>query len=323
MTGITNSVSGRVGYIGLDQPKRLNALTYPMIEALYNALQLHEQNDKVEVIVLRSTSDRAFCAGGDMRATRDLALQENWQALYDFFEQEYALNLSIAKCSKPYLSLINGIAMGGGLGLSVHGSHRIVAEKAVMAMPETAIGFFPDVGGTYFLSRLQHKAGWWLGLGGMSINAQQAVIVGLATHYISAVHWPELLGNLEQHGAEVMDQVLGRLSVDAADTAFEKQLLMRKKWFPGESFDDMVEHLKTQSSKDRDAAGILKSIQTKSPMALRLTWDLLSSAESMNLPACLAAELVAGEKAVRHADFAEGIRAVLVDKDHQPKWSST
>jgi len=149
----------RIGYLTLDKPKTLNALTESMIDDLYTGLTLFESDDSVDAIVINSSSDRAFCAGGDMKRIRELAIAGDRPAIDAFFEKEYAFNLAISRCSKPYIALINGVAMGGGLGLSVHGSHRIVTEQTLMAMPETRIGFFPDVGGSYFLPRLPLNAG--------------------------------------------------------------------------------------------------------------------------------------------------------------------
>ncbi len=321
MSAVTQSKSGLVGYITLDNPKTLNALTHEMIHTLRACLQDLENDNDVQVIVLRSSNSRAFCAGGDMKATRRQAMENDWAGLHTFFDEEYTLNLAIANCSKPYVSLIDGIAMGGGLGLSVHGSHCVVSETAKMAMPETAIGFFPDVGGTYFLAKLKHNAGWWLGLTGLPIKGIQTQLVGLATHCVPVEKWDELMQSIEAGGASVLDSTLVSLASTATDAEFEKLLHDRSGWFPNQSFEAMMAQLQSESSAgNKDAARLLSLLKALSPMALRVTWRLLHEAENKDLAACLQAELAAGDIVVKHPDFIEGIRAVLVDKDHKPVW---
>ena len=193
MSHILIERKGLVGYITLNRPKALNSLTHGMIGEIQTALDTHIADDNVDVIVINSTSERAFCAGGDMKATRLQAIDQQWDELQAFFKEEYALNLAISLCPKPYVSFIDGIAMGGGLGLSVHGTISIVSDSARLAMPETAIGFFPDVGGTYFLSRAPFDAGLWLSLTGQIVTGAEAVSVGLASHCVAADKWLSLI----------------------------------------------------------------------------------------------------------------------------------
>jgi len=164
MTTIIAERVGTVGYLTLNSPATLNALTLDMVQALRTGLSQHQDDSQVGVIVLRSAVEKAFCAGGHMKRIRELQLEGNTTAIEQFFTEEYALNIAIAQCAKPYVSLVDGVAMGGGLGLSVHGSHLVATEKAIMAMPESRIGFFPDVGASYFLHRLPKHSGTWLGL---------------------------------------------------------------------------------------------------------------------------------------------------------------
>ena len=333
MSHIRQTIKGSAGYITLDRPKALNSLTHDMIADFHKALMSHESDNNVDVIVVRSSNERAFCAGGDMKSTRLLALDEKWQELQLFFEQEYALNLHIAQCSKPYISLVNGIAMGGGLGLSVHGNLMVVSETTRLAMPETAIGFFPDVGGSYFLSGLAYDAGQWLSLSGIPTTGIEAVTVGLATHYVHSSHWNTLSTAIEQTGTDALDDVLKKLTESSHDpdfnqTEFKQRLEHRRHWFSASTHEELLRRLQTASESpvettvSQDAADLLKRIQKMSPHAMNITRQLLKDAKGQDLSACLQLELQAAAKAVRHPDFVEGIRAVLVDKD-SATWSDT
>ena len=186
MSCVRVETNGAIGELILCNDRTLNALTHADINALHAGLAAHEANPLVRAVLIRSESDRAFCAGGDMKQIREHVLAEQFDAINAFFTDEYALNLAIAQCTKPYIALMHGIAMGGGLGISVHGSVRIVTESSILAMPESRIGFFPDVGASYFLPRLPRRAGWWLGLTAASVKAQEAVQVGLATHFVQS-----------------------------------------------------------------------------------------------------------------------------------------
>lgn len=321
MSHVIVSREGLAGYITLDRPEALNSLTHEMISDIHAGLRAHEADDQVDIIVIRSSSERAFCAGGDMKATRLLALEEKWDELQTFFAKEYALNLHIAQAKKPYVSLVNGIAMGGGLGLSVHGDVLVVSETSRMAMPETAIGFFPDVGGTYFLSRLKHDAGLWLALSGMPVKGKSAVSVGLATHYVPSSDWPELTDAFEKEGRKAIDGVLLRLADNTPDNSFIDVLKQRQAWCVADDHESMLADLREASANNEDASNLLKRIESMSPFAMALTRELLTQAKTRSLSECLDAELAAGDKAVRHPDFVEGVRAVLVDKD-KAKWQS-
>ncbi len=320
MSNILVERQGQAGYITLDRPDALNSLTLDMIRDIHAGLRVHEADTSVDVIVLRSSSARAFCAGGDMKATRLQALAREWDALHAFFKEEYALNLHIEQCAKPYVSLVNGIAMGGGLGLSVHGEFMIVSETARLAMPETAIGFFPDVGGTHFLSRLPFGAGLWLALTGAPVKGAEAVTVGLATHFVHSDHWPELTQAIEADGRDALNVTLNALSQTRPDEAFLQILQQRQEWFDSDNQHSLITTLQNVSESDDDAAMLLKRILTVSPFAMDLTRRLLTEARHHDLATCLQLELDAADEAVRHPDFVEGIRAVLVDKD-KAAWS--
>jgi len=316
MSHILIERKGLVGYITLNRPKALNSLTHGMIGEIQTALDTHIADDNVDVIVINSTSERAFCAGGDMKATRLQAIDQQWDELQAFFKEEYALNLAISLCPKPYVSFIDGIAMGGGLGLSVHGTISIVSDTARLAMPETAIGFFPDVGGTYFLSRAPFDAGLWLSLTGQIVTGAEAVSVGLASHCVAAGKWPELINALEQTGRSVLDDLLNDLTDNQISDSFESILQQRKAWFSQPDLPSLISTLQSASDNNEDAEKLLKRVKANSPFAMNLTRQcLIDAKEQPNLRACLELELIAADIAVRHPDFIEGVRAVLVDKN--------
>lgn len=326
MSGVTIERSGHVGYLTLAQPASLNALTMDMIDALHVGLKQHEKDAAVKLIILRSASDRAFCAGGDMKKIRQLALDNKTETINEFFTREYALNLAIAECSKPYISLIDGVAMGGGLGLSVHGTFRVVTDRAIMAMPESRIGFFPDVGGSYFLQHLPFSCGAWLALTAMAVRAQQCVITGLATHYVKHDKLPDLVEKLESlelpddaNAENHVRQLLDNAATKVSDEQFEDQLKKRAEWFDGDDVNVIRSRL-TNATDNEDAQTLLTKLDSGSPHSYAITLELFKATQGMNLQQCLAAELELSKDACLHPDLAEGVRAVLVDKDHKPEW---
>jgi len=321
MNNIVVDRQGMAGLITLDRPEALNSLTHEMIVDIHAAVRMHEADDEVDVIVLRSSNEKFFCAGGDMKATRLLAVDQQWEKLHRFFAEEYALNLHIAQCSKPYVSMVNGIAMGGGLGLSVHGAVMVVSETTRLSMPETAIGFFPDVGGTYFLSRLEYDAGLWLALSGLAVQGSDAVTTGLATHYVEQSFWPELINAFASDGRKAFDSTLASVANSPQTGDFVKTLMQRQAWFASSEHQALIDTLRAASNDYDDAARLLSRVESMSPYAMDLTRRLLAQAKNQSLAKCLELELIAADEAVRHPDFVEGIRAVLVDKD-KPTWAS-
>lgn len=339
MTSVSIETVGSVGYLTLAKPATLNAITLEMINLLHQGLLDHEQNPSVLVIVLRSSSEKAFCAGGDMKRLRQFVLDQDQNSVKDFFTKEYALNLAIAECSKPYISLIDGVAMGGGLGLSVHGQFVVVTENSLMAMPESRIGFFPDVGASYFLQDLPFNSGLWLALTASPVKGQQAVQVGLATHFIKRDKLPDLLTQLEglnQKPAKNSEQgnvdnarfprhlaqnCLDRFSENSVDNDFNELLQQRERWFSGNSIESINIRLHDASSSSNDAGKLLMLMDKGSPHSYAITLSLFEKNKGVTLRDCLAAELELSVQAAFHPDLIEGVRAVLVDKDHNAAWS--
>ena len=305
---------GRAGLITLDRPAALNALTLPMIRQIRAAFDQHLADPAVHVIVIRSTNPKAFCAGGDMRRIRELSLAGEFDEIAAFFTDEYALNLAISECAKPYVALIDGIAMGGGLGLSVHGRHRVVSENAMLAMPETAIGFIPDVGASYFLSRIDPAVGMWLALTGARVEGAQAVACGLATQFTPRERLAKLLAELGDASAGSVEAVLQRFAEPVDAASLQATLAQRAAGFDAAHFADV---LATWRAKAGDAV-----LAAFSPVALARSFELLQEAHGKSLRECLAIEFELSMAFARHPDFIEGARAVLVDKDRKPRWQA-
>lgn len=313
---ITHHRQGRAGFIVLNRPQALNALTLPMIRGLQAALDAHVADPAVELIVARSTTPRAFCAGGDMRRIRELSLAGCIADAMQFFREEYALNLAIAECPKPYVAWMDGIVMGGGLGLSVHGRHRLVTERSVLAMPETAIGFFPDVGGSFFLPRLPMNAGRWVGLTGTRLSGDESVVLGLATQRIDSADEAALMDALAAEGEVALPRFARAVDEQAIRTCLEP----RGRWFEGADIAAIDARLAAVAADDQDAARLLATLRSMSPYAMRTSLALLDRGRGHSLRKALDDELRLTETVIQHPDFIEGVRAVLVDKDRQPRW---
>ncbi|WP_103887985.1 enoyl-CoA hydratase/isomerase family protein [Actinacidiphila yanglinensis] len=315
-----------VGVVELDRPGALNALDLEMVRALGATLHAWREDSEVRSVLVRSTSPKAFCAGGDILAMRAAGMRGDDAAVRAYFGTEYALNAAIAGYPKPYTALVDGYAMGGGLGISVHGSAMVVTERAVLAMPETAIGFFPDIGASHFLPRLPGAAGWYLGLAGTRISGPAAVECGLATHYVPAAELPALEEALAGAGGEP-DAVLARYAVDAPPSELAAHRAVIERCF---SAPDLAE-LRGRLAAERDtgdgadsvwAGDTLDVLDRASPMSLEVTFEVLRAGAGASLADCLARELELSCSTAREPDFHEGVRAALVDKDRNPVWAA-
>lgn len=285
-----------------------------MVDEMLPILSKWADDPEVEMVLVTSASDRAFCAGGDIRAIRDNAISGDTAAITRYFSSEYRLDQLVANYPKPYVALIDGAAMGGGLGISVHGEIRVVTEKALIAMPETAIGFFPDIGATYFLPRLPAGIGMWLGLTGSRIKGADAVTVGLATHFVPSARLAALadairsgtpLGEVLREYAEVPPPTDIPLSKIAA-------------YFDDVSVPAIIGGLR--GAGDEWADQQLALLEAASPTSLAVTARMLELGAQSSLDQCFDRELYAAEHITATPDFAEGVRAVLVDKDRNPSF---
>ena len=305
---------GRIGRITLNRPLALNSLTLPMLRVLHGALDEWRGDPAVHAVVIEGAGGRAFCAGGDIRAVRGMALSHDRAGIEAFFAAEYALNLAVARYPKPYVALVDGICMGGGMGISVHGAYRVATEAAVFAMPECGIGLFPDVGATYVLPRLRPGCGMYMGLAGARLGGADALWAGVATHFVSRETLAELADEIAEEGVAA----LGSAGIPTTD-ALLPYAAAHLRAFEADSVDAIVAALEHDGS---DWAGeALQAIQAASPTSLLWTFEALRRGGGMTLEACLQAELALMRHATAQPDFLEGVRAMVVDKDRTPRWS--
>jgi enoyl-CoA hydratase len=305
---------GRVGRILINRPRALNALTLDMIRAFTRALEDYRDDPHVHAVVVEGAGDRAFCAGGDIRALRDGQLSGDRTDVEKFFREEYDLNLMISIYPKPYIALIDGICMGGGIGVSVHGPYRVATEHAMFAMPETAIGFFPDIGGTFFLPRLPGQLGVYLGLTGLRTTGADAVHAGFATHFTSREKLPELSATLANIGAAA----LARFAEPLPPHSLAPHLGAIDHCFSADTIGEIASRLAADPANWAVAAS--KALRAVSPTALAFTLDAFRRGANMTLRDALDAEFRLTRTTMAWPDFAEGVRAMVIDKDRQPKW---
>jgi enoyl-CoA hydratase len=312
---------GAAGIIRLNRPKALNALTLEMTRGIVAALDGFEADPAVSLILLEGAGERGLCAGGDIRG-----LYESARAGGDlgkiFWREEYILNARIAAFPKPYVAFMDGIVMGGGVGLSAHGSLRIVTDKTKLGMPEVAVGFFPDVGGTWLLSRAPGELGTYFGLTGTPMTGADAVYARFADVVVEAAGWPALRETLTQASAGVtaaeVRGTLGRFATNAVAPIIAKQSLIDR-LFGHDSVEEIIAALANDGSEFSTAT--LRTILGNSPTGLKLTLKLLRMARgSASLEECLVREYRAALEIFVNHDFPEGIRAAVIDKDRTPHW---
>lgn len=317
MTGqdVLFEVKNRAGVITLNRPKALNALTLGMVRQMQPQLERWADDDRVHQIIIKAAGDKAFCAGGDIRALYDWGLARNRNFL-EFYREEYLLNTFIKRYPKPYIALIDGIDMGGGVGVSVHGSHRVATERLTFAMPETGIGLFPDVGGTYFLPRLPGELGMFMALTGARLKAPDALYAGIATHYVPSGRLTALEEALSS--TDDVEEALKGFSAECAPSGFEELQAQIDKHFSCESVEAVVKSLK--KDKSDWAAKQLSIIASKSPTSQKIAYRQLREGAKASFETCMKIEWRMVNRIYDGHDFFEGIRAVVVDKDNQPAW---
>ncbi|MFJ6793002.1 enoyl-CoA hydratase/isomerase family protein [Streptomyces sp. NPDC091268] len=308
--------AGRTAMITLNRPRALNALTHPMVRAIAEALTAWEQDPAVAQVLIRGAGGRGLCAGGDIRAIHDDAKAAGGDSAR-FWRDEYRLNARIARYPKPYVALMDGIVMGGGVGVSAHGSVRVVTERSRVAMPETGIGFVPDVGGTHLLARAPGRLGLHLALTGSAVGAADALLCGLADHFVPAARLPELTDALLAGPAE---EVLPRYAAVPAPGELAAQRAWIDHCYAAPTVEGIVERLLAHG--DPAAKETAETILAKSPTALKATLAAVRRAAGLGaLERVLAQEFRTSVHALRTPDLVEGIRAQVVDKDRRPRWS--
>jgi len=315
---------GGVGGVTLNRPRALNALTLEMIIRYDAQLKAWATDDVIKAVLIEGVGGKAFCAGGDVLAVYH-AGQAGDALAADFFRHEYTLNRRIHAFPKPYIALLDGITMGGGVGVSVHGDFRIVTENLMFSMPETGIGLFPDIGGSWFLPRCPGETGTYLALTGARLGAADAVALGLGTHFVPAARlrdfevalydapWGDgpadaTVRNLVEQFAEPAGPAPLQVNFAAIDRCF--------------AYDDMAEILSALEAEGSDfAADTLKALATKSPTSLKVALAQMRRAEGLTFDERMTVEYRLSQAFMAGPDFYEGIRALLVDKDKSPAWS--
>lgn len=306
---------GRIGRVTLNRPKALNALSPSMIAALSATLDAWREDPQVHAVVVEAVGERAFSAGGDIRTLHEWVRAGRHADVDAFFRQEYGLNRTIARYPKPYLALVDGLCMGGGVGIAVHGTVRVATEHAQFAMPETQIGFFPDVGASFVLPRLRGSFGMYLGLTAGRAAGPDAVWLGLATHFVPRARLAGLADALAEHGMGALAEAAlppppGELqAIEAAVEAC----------FGAPSVPEILDRLARLDTEWSRAT--LATMRAVSPSSLLWSFTLLRDGADRTLEHCQDAEFELTRRVTRHPDFAEGVRAMVIDKDRAPRWS--
>lgn len=328
---VQTEIKNQTGFITLDRPKALNSLSLEMIRAITAALRAWRDDESVVAVVIRGSSERAFCAGGDIRFFYDAgrSTPQNGSALLeDFFTEEYALNHLIHTYPKPYIALMDGIVMGGGMGVAQGGASnrmRIVTERTKMAMPEVNIGLFPDVGGSYFLSRAPGQLGAYLGVTGEIIGASDALYADLADVYVPAAQLPqlvEILGTTTQ--SDIRSAICEfaepfRKEADPVNSDLAEECSLIDTHF---AYDD-VQSIMASLRKDNGAFAqtTLSTMNKRSPLMMGVTLSQLRRAANMSVAECLRMERTMVRRSFEQHEVIEGIRSVVIDKDNAPKWA--
>lgn len=315
--------TGGVGAVLLNRPRAMNALTLDKIRRLDPMLRSWARNPSIRLVTIEGAGDRAFCAGGDIRALRDAVQDRNNSFPETFFAEEYRLNHLIKTFPKPFVALMDGITMGGGVGVSVHGSHRVATERTVFAMPETGIGMLPDVGGTWFLPRCPGALGLYLGLTGARLKAADCLAAGICTHVVPSERLPALKAALVAEApaeSAAVTAILDRFHTDPGAAPLAAHRAVIDRCFGHETLDGILDALADEGSDW--AIEARQVILTKSPLATRVAHRQLTAGAALDdFATCMALEYRIAPRLVRQPDFAEGVRAVILDKDNAPRWS--
>jgi enoyl-CoA hydratase len=314
---------GSAGIIRLNRPRAINAVTLEMFRGVDKALDQFEAEAAVSLVLLEGAGDRGLCAGGDIRALYDSS-QVKGDLGKILWREEYILNARIAKFPKPYVAFMDGIVMGGGVGLSAHSAHRVVTERTKLAMPEVGLGFFPDVGGTWLLSHSPGEIGTYFGLTGQTMNGPDAIYARFADAVVPSNQLPVLRNVLTEVRPGTASSEVGALIDDFATGESEGPVAANEPridaWFGHDRMEDIFVALQRDGSEL--ARSTLRTLNEKSPRGMVVTLKLLRLARaSSSLEQCLAREYRAALEVFQSDDFREGVRAAVIDKDRNPKWS--
>lgn len=306
---------GPIGIVTLNRPKVLNALTYNMVKQLHPQLEQWADDDSITTVVIQAVGEKAFCAGGDIRVLHDQGKAGSPEVI-NFYRDEYRLNRYIKRYPKPYVALMSGINMGGGVGVSVNGSHRVASERLTFAMPETGIGLFPDVGGTYFLPRCPGEVGMYLGLTGARLKVADAVYAGIADAFVPADRHEALLARLVDGAA--VDAAIAAETEATDDAPLAELQGPIDAAFSADSVDDILQRLDADASEW--ATKMAETIRSKSPLSTRVAFGQIRAGAELDFEDCMSLEFRLTNRFMAAPDFYEGVRAVVIDKDQAPKW---
>lgn len=302
MADIEFSLAGTIGQVLLNRPGQLNALTHEMCIALDAQLKAWAVDPAISAVVIRGMGEKAFCAGGDVRRLYDEGTSGGTYPRR-FYRDEYRLNWRIKTFPKPYIAILDGIVMGGGVGVSLHGSHRIVSENVLFAMPETGIGLFPDVGGSFFLPRCPGQIGLYLGLTGARLKAADCMYAGLATSFVPRNRLNDLVAALA--AGEVIQDAIARFATDPGQAPLAARRAEIDRVFAAGAVADIAANW---------------DLSSKSPTALKLAFRQLRSGGTLSFDDCMRMEWRMVNQVIKGHDFYEGVRAVVIDKDQKPRW---
>lgn len=327
MSDILFNRRGHLGLITLNRPKALNALNIGMVREMRQKLMEWESDDEIHAVVVMGSGDRAFCAGGDVVSIykSGQAWKENgcqgeaeWR---DFFHDEYLLNATIFHYSKPYVAILNGIVMGGGVGVSVHGSHRVATENTLFAMPETGLGLIPDVGGGYFMPRLPGNAGMYLALKGDRLKAADCRAFGVCNSYVPVEKISDLLDEMEKQTKLDKDRVsilLAKFNEDAGEGVIAANRDKIDQYFDAENLRDIFDRLWANGGEW--ALDQLKILKRMSPTSMLVTFQQMKRGATMEFNDVMKMEYCIVNEIMKGEDFYEGVRAILLEKDMKPFW---
>ncbi len=325
--GIQAEIKKGVGWIVLNRPEKLNALSVPMIDQLYALVRAWKQDPEVKLVVIEGAGEKAFSAGGDVRYLYDQKKSEVHAVAAPFFGTEYKMNMLLHTFGKPVVTFASGVVLGGGVGIAVSGTHRIVTEATKWAMPEMNIGLYPDVGGSYFLNKMPHAIGRYLALTSSMIKAADVLYAGAADYYMPSERWQALKHEIAAESwmdksAEKLETLIGKYEEVCPETASFKTLYGTiEEHFMHDSLEEIVEALSTSAKAgDTWAESVRNLILEKSPTSLKVTLEQLVRGAGLPLKDCFIMELNMSMNFMDSHDFFEGVRSVLVEKDKHPNW---
>jgi enoyl-CoA hydratase len=319
MSEILTRIEGKAGFLSLNRPKAIHALTLDMVHIMTEALLAWRDDPAVEAVIIDHAEGRGFCSGGDIAFLRASAMEDGGVSGRKFFHDEYQLNHLLFTYPKPVIAFMDGITMGGGVGISQPARYRVATENTRFAMPETGIGLFPDVGGGWYLSRLEGRIGAFLALTGARLDGAECLATSLATHYLSAESLIDAKARIAEDPSRV-DGILGSLAIAPPEARIMANMPQINRLFASDRYEDVIAALEADGSDW--AAKELATLKTKSPQTCKVALrQLAESLSCADFAANMVMEYRIASRVLLRPDFTEGVRAVIVDKDNKPQWA--